>query len=120
MREGHAPGDDVEQLGELVQGVLAERRADTGDPGVVVQLEQWAGAFVLGLESGEAGLGVHDHRTELHHREFPAVEAYARLPEECGTAVGADGEGKRDQNGGQQDEEQQRRQHVQHGLHETG
>ena len=71
-------------------------------------------------EGGEAGLGVHDHRTELHHRELAAVEADAGLPEERGTAVGADGEGQREQDGGQRDEEQQRRQHVQRGFQETG
>ena len=48
------------------------------------------------------------------------VEADAGLPEERGTAVGADGEGQREQNRGQRDEEQQRRQHVQRGLQETG
>ena len=84
--EAHVALQDVEQLRQLVEARPAQHVADPGDPGVTGELEQRAGALVVGLHGGEAGLGVDAHRAELEHPELAVAQADPLLAEEDRTA----------------------------------
>ena len=71
--EAHVALEHVEQLRQLVEAGAAQDVADAGDPGVDGELEQRAGALVVGLHGGQPGLGVDDHRAELEHPELDAA-----------------------------------------------
>ena len=55
--------------------------------GVPGELEQRAGALVVGLHGGQLGLGVDAHRAELEHAELGVVPADPLLAEQDRTAV---------------------------------
>ena len=59
--DGHLTQEHVEELRELVDGVLADEPADLGDARVVLHLEHGAGDLVLPLELGEALVGIFVH-----------------------------------------------------------
>ncbi len=86
--EAHVAGDDVEQLRELVERQAADDRADPGDAGVVLGLEEHApGILVEVADALEASLRVDHHAPELEALEELAVAADPRLAEDHGTAV---------------------------------
>ena len=66
---GHLPQEHVQELRELIDGVLSDEPADLGDAGVLLHLEHGAGDLVLLLELGEALVGVLVHGAELPHAE---------------------------------------------------
>ena len=67
--DGHLAQENVQELRELVDGVLADELPDPGDAGVLLHLEHGAGDLVLLLELGEALVGVPVHGAELPHAE---------------------------------------------------
>lgn len=67
--DGHLAQEHVEELRELVDGMLADELADLGDARVVLHLEHGAGDLVLLFELGEALVGVPVHGAELPHAE---------------------------------------------------
>ena len=67
--DGHLAQEHVQELRELVDGVLADEPADLGDAGVFLHLEHGAGDLVLLLELGEAIVGVLVHGAKLPHAE---------------------------------------------------
>ena len=67
--DGHLPQEHVEELRELVDGVLADELADFRYARVVPHLEHGTGDLVLLLELGEALIGVLVHGSELPHAE---------------------------------------------------
>lgn len=88
--DGHVAFQDVEELGHLVQGGLAEEPAHFGDAGVVLEF------LVLGPLLGVLGVfqhflqdvpGVPHHGAELDELEGLAVEAYPGLGVEDGLPV---------------------------------
>lgn len=66
---GHLSQEHVEELRELVDGVLADEPADLRYARVVLHLEHGSGDLVLPLELGEALVGVLVHAAELPHAE---------------------------------------------------
>ena len=66
---GHLTQEHVQELRELVDGVLADELPDLGDARVLPHLEHGACDLVLLLELGEALVGVPVHGTELPHAE---------------------------------------------------
>ena len=89
--EGHFAPEDVEELGEFVQGGFADEFADAGlsgavredgvpdDAGIPVELEHHA-AFngVLALEALLFRFGVRDHGANLVHSEPSLNRVYSR------------------------------------------
>lgn len=96
----HLAKEHVEELRELVDGVLADELADLGDARVVPHLEHGAGDLVLALELGEALVGVLVHAAELPHAEGGQAAvavglAHADLAvERIALALQADGRGE--------------------------
>ena len=78
--DGHLAQEHVEELRELVDGVLADELADLGDARVVPHLEHGAGDLVLLLELGEALVGVPVHAAELPHAEGGQAAVAVGLP----------------------------------------
>ena len=76
----HLPQEHVQELRELVDGVLADEPADPGDAGVLLHLEHGAGDLVLLLELIEAFVGVLVHGAELPHAEGRQAAVGAGLP----------------------------------------
>lgn len=66
---GHLTQKHIQELRELVDGVLADELPDLGDAGVLLHFEHGAGDLVLLLELGEALVGVLVHGAELPHAE---------------------------------------------------
>src|SRR5581483_7639968 len=77
--ERHLAPDDVDELGQLVEGEATQEAPDLGQPGVMPDLEQRARFLVQRLEIGLDLIRVLAHRAELE-----AVEGAAGHP-------GADG-----------------------------
>ena len=98
--DGHLAQEYVEELRELVDGVLADELPDLGDAGVLLHLEHRAGDLVLPLELGEAFVGVPVHGAELPHAEGGQAAIGAGLThsdlavERVALALQADGRGK--------------------------
>ena len=98
--DGHLAQEHVDELWELVDGVLADELADLRYAGVFPHLEHGAGDLVSPLELGEALVGVLVHGAELPHAEGgqPAVAVglpYADLAvERVALALHADGRGE--------------------------
>ena len=94
------PGEHVDELRELVDGVLANELADPGDARVVLHLEHGAGDLVLPLELSEALVSVFIHAAELPHAEGGQAAvvvglAHAHLAvEQVALALRADGRGQ--------------------------
>ena len=65
----HLAQEHVEELRELVDGVLTYELPDPGDAGVLLHLEHGAGDLVLLLELRQALVGVLVHGAELPHAE---------------------------------------------------
>src|SRR5439155_25629551 len=80
--DGHLAAEDVDELRELVDAVLANEAADGGDPRIALHLEDRAVHLVLRDELGLELLGVDHHRPELEHEEATAMEPHALLLEE--------------------------------------
>ena len=77
---GHLAQEDVKELRELVDRVLADEAADPGDPGVLPHLEHGAGDLVLFLQLLEALVGVPVHAPELPHAEGGQAAVSVGLP----------------------------------------
>ena len=98
--DGHLAQEHVDELRELVDGVLADEPAYLRYARVLLHLEHGAGDLVLPLELGEALVGVPIHAAELPHAEGgqPAVAvglAHADLAvERVALALQADGRGQ--------------------------
>ena len=98
--DGHLAQEHVEELRELVDGVLADELADLGDAGVLAHLEHGAGDLVLPPELGEALVGVAVHGSEFPHAEGGQAAvavglAHADLAvERVALALQADGRGQ--------------------------
>ena len=98
--DGHLAKEHVNELRELVDGVLADELADLGDARVVLHLEHGAGDLVALPELGEALVGVTVHAAELPHAEGGQAAvavglAHANLAVERVTlALQADGGGQ--------------------------
>ena len=67
--DGHLAKEHVDELRELVDGVLADELADLRDAWVVLHLEHGAGDLVLPPELRQALVGVPVHAAELPHAE---------------------------------------------------
>ena len=67
--DGHLAQEHVDELRELVDGVLADELADLRYARVVPHLEHGAGDLVLLLKLGQALVGVPVHAAELPHAE---------------------------------------------------
>lgn len=97
---GHLAQEHIDELRELVDGVLAYELADPGDARVILHLEHGAGDLVLPLELGEALFGVPVHGAELPHAEGGQAAvavglAHADLAvERVALALQADGRGQ--------------------------
>ena len=76
----HVAAHDVDQLGELVEGQLAQPAPDPGEPGVAGVLVGLAA--VLAVEGGLLAAAVGVHRAELHDGEGPAAVTDALLAQE--------------------------------------
>ena len=63
----HVALEHVQELRELVDGVLADELPDLGDARIVLHLEHGACDLVLLLELGEALVGVLVHGAKLPH-----------------------------------------------------
>ena len=98
--DGHLAQEHVNELRELVDGVLADELADLGDARVLLHLEHGAGDLVLLLELGEALIGIFEHAAKLPHAEGGQAAvamglAHADLAVEGVTlALQADGSGQ--------------------------
>ena len=98
--DGHLAQEHVDELRELVDGVLADELADPGDARVLFHLEHGAGDLVLPLELGEALVRVPVHAAELPHAEGGQAAvavglAHADLAvERVALALQADGSGQ--------------------------
>ena len=84
--EAHLAAQDVQHLGDLVDREPSQHASDTGDAGIVADLEEGALGLVLRLELGLPGLRVRVHRPELEHAEVPFVQADPQVAEEHGAA----------------------------------
>ena len=102
------PGEDVEELGELVQAPGAQDATDPGDARVAVQLEQRPVGLVPDRsQGGQAVLGVGHHRAELVDVEDRAVLAEAALAEQDRPrARQPHGQGAGDHDGGEHRDQQ--------------
>ena len=67
--DGHLAKENVDELWELVDGVLADELTDLRYARVILHLEHGAGDLVLPLELGETLVGVFVHASELPHAE---------------------------------------------------
>jgi hypothetical protein len=75
--QAHITADDVVELRQLIERVLAQTSAEVGDPRIVGDLEQDAVALVLMGETGAELVGVCDHGAELVALEGAALPANA-------------------------------------------
>lgn len=92
--EGHLAKEDVEELGEFVEGGFAEEAADFGQARILAGL--WAGA---------EGVGVGAHGAELVEGEGLAAAAGTLLAEDGGAGgIEADKDGEDEHEGGEQDD----------------
>lgn len=121
--DAHLPQEHVQELRELVDGVLADELTNLGDAGVLPHLEHGAGDLVLLLELGEAFVGVLVHGPELPHAEGGQAAVGASLAnadlavEGAAFALQADGGGQH-QTGDRDDDEHDPAEHdVEHALH---
>lgn len=71
--DGHLAQEHVDELRELVDGVLADELADLRYARVVPHLEHGAGDLVSPLELGEALVGVFVHAAEFHMRKVDSL-----------------------------------------------
>ena len=67
--QAHIAAHHVPELGEFVDGCLAEDLADPGDARVIGHLEQRAVGLVLIGQFGEVVLGVNDHGAQFQDTE---------------------------------------------------
>lgn len=68
--QAHIAHQYVEELRKLVHVVATEKLSQTGDSGIVLDLEQRSFfPFVHGLEFALLRVCVHDHGTEFEHAE---------------------------------------------------
>ena len=105
--DAHVALEDVDQLRQLVNAGGADDLADSGDAGVV--LAGGAGAPVL--------LRIHDHGAELDHHEAPAADGAALLfVEHRAAVVQPDGQGRDQQDRGQDDQRQRAQHYVEKSL----
>ena len=88
--DAHASLQDIDELGQFIERILAQEGADAGDAGIaLVRLADRLAIFA------------HPHRAEFIDQDFFAIEAVAALLENDGAGrIQLDGEG---------DEQQQRR-----------
>ncbi len=107
--EGHVTFEDIPELGEFIEGGLADEFADPGDTGVVLHFEHEAFHFILLHELGLAGFCVTVHGAELVHLEAASVLAHAFLGED-------DGAGRIDLDDDTKDDEKNQ---CHHGTDET-
>ena len=106
--DAHLAGEDVQELGQLVERGPADEAADAGDARVVPHLEDRARGLVLRAQRLEAGLGVDVHAAELEHLERAPVLADPGLAEEDrARGLELDGDGGGDE--GRREEEDRRR-----------
>ena len=97
---GHLTQEHIQELRELVDGVLADELADPGNARVLLHLEHGTGDLVLLLEIYQALVGVLVHGAELPHVEggqaaVGAVLAHTDLAvERVALALQADGRGQ--------------------------
>src|SRR3989442_5635724 len=86
--QAHLALEDIEELGELVEGKLPEEPAGAGAPRVTRRLEDRPGPVVEVVDLVAHPLRVLDHGPELVHQEAPAVEPGALLAEDDRPAGG--------------------------------
>ena len=98
--DGHLAQEHIEELRELVDGVLADEPADPGNARVLLHLEHGAGDLVVLLEFGEPLVGIPVHGAELPHTEGGQAAVGASLTnadltvEGVALALQADGRGQ--------------------------
>lgn len=87
--QGHAAGEHIEELRQLIEAESAEEPPEPGHAGVVAHLEEDGvpGIAVASLELVETALGIGDHRTELQHLERLSVQAESGLLEQHATGA---------------------------------
>jgi hypothetical protein len=105
--QAHITGQDIDQLGKLVQFELAQTAPHPRDPGIVV-----------GGGGGAHLLGVDDHGPELENAEGTSVPPCPLAPVEDGSSVlPPDRQGDPGQNGAQEDQAAKRHQEIEEALH---
>ena len=67
--DAHIAAQDIDELRQLVERVLAQEAAEAGDAGIVGDLEQDAVALVHVHDFGAALLGIAHHGAELEAAE---------------------------------------------------
>ena len=102
--QAHLAAQHVPQLGQLVEAGGVHEPPEAGEARIVAHLEQRPGAFVLGHDFGQAGLGVDHHGAQLEHGEGLAVEPDSGLAEDGRAAVAPHEECKGTDDGGRQDQ----------------
>ena len=122
---GELAHEAVQELRELVYGVLADELADPRHARVVLDLEQRAVGLVEFLELGQALVGVLVHAPELVHVERSHLAAPPDAPDALlgvdGAARGlqADGDAQDDRGDQQHGYRAQRERDVERPLHEA-
>src|SRR5438034_823986 len=95
--ERHVTGQDIEDLGELVEAEAAQEPSHARDPRIRAQFEQ--PAVAIRVQVGDLILprfGFVEHAPELPHHELAGTEPHASLPEKH-RAPRLDLDGDRDQ-----------------------
>src|SRR5215472_15481268 len=84
----HVSPQYVPELGQLIQRIPAQPRADGRDPRVVPHLEEQPAALVLGLQRSLLLLRIAHHCAELVDGKWLLVLTHPGLPEQRGPVVG--------------------------------
>src|SRR3954447_2832608 len=82
--ETHLTAHHVPELGYLVQAAAPQQAPDTGEPGILLHLEQGPARLVLGEQLVDDAIGILPHRAELQDLEARLAAAHALLAEEHG------------------------------------
>src|SRR4029077_20290391 len=75
--DAHIALEDIKELRQFIDTVLAEKTSQPRNPGIVHNLERSAITLIHVHQSILAGIGVSHHRAELVAAEFPALAPHA-------------------------------------------
>ena len=100
--QGHIALEDVPQLGQFVDGGLADESADAGDPRVVPHLEEDTALHLVPCQQlGLAGLGIGVHGAEfIHGEQFPPAPDPDLLEQDRSRGLDPDQQGERNKKKG--------------------
>src|SRR6185312_4578320 len=68
--QGHVPQENIQKLGQFIKGGISQKTANTSDPGIVVDLEEYRslsrrGILIQMFKGGDLLIGIPVHRSEL-------------------------------------------------------